>query len=108
MTVPYFNDEFLKILNNGLEEITPFDIINDEDNFVEHVQRLENDKFVSLYQGYLYESDVDGKERLDTDTFTLNAKCLGEYFSEGYRVYLTNPELLKSKDLKLYNFISRM
>lgn len=74
MTVPYFNDEFLKILNNGLEEITPFDIINDEDNFVEHVQRLENDKFVSLYQGFLYETDIDGNETVNN--YSLNIKCL--------------------------------
>ena len=99
----YHDDEFLKILNNGLEDITPFDIIDDEDSFVEPVQRLENYKFVSLYQGFLYDVDIDGNERVNN--YSLNTKCLGEYFSEGYRIYSTNSELLKSKDLQLYDFI---
>lgn len=101
----YHNEEFLKVLNNGLEDITPFDIIDDEDSFIIPVQRLESDKFISEYQGFLYETDIDGNERIND--FSLNTKCLGEYFSEGYRVYLTNPELLKSKDIDLYNFINK-
>ena len=34
-----------------------------------------------------------------------NIKVLGEYFSEGYREYLQNPNNLKEKDPKLYEFI---
>ena len=102
----YHNKEFLNALNNGLGDITPFDII-DDDSFVEPITRIENPKFISEYQGYLYEFDIDGMERFNSEDFTFNLKCLGEYFSEGYRVYLTNPQILKSKDAELYNFINK-
>ncbi len=102
----YHNDDFLKVLNRGLEDITPFDII-DDDSFVKPITRIENHKFISDYQGFLYEFDIDGMERLNSEDFTFNLKCLGEYFSEGYRVYLTNPQILKSKDAELYDFINK-
>ena len=102
----YHDDEFLSVLNNGLEDITPFDII-DDDSFVRTITRIENHKFVSEYQGFLYEFDIDGIERFNSEDFTFNLKCLGEYFSEGYRVYLTNPQILKDKDVGLYNFINK-
>ena len=102
----YHNKEFLNALNNGLGDITPFDII-DDDSFVEPITRIENPKFISEYQVYLYEFDIDGMERFNSEDFTFNLKCLGEYFSEGYRVYLTNPQILKSKDAELYNFINK-
>ena len=61
--------------------------------------RLECDKFVSEYQGRLYEfiGFWDGKE--------LDLRAMQEYFSEGYRAFYTEPELLKEKDPKLYAFI---
>lgn len=41
----YHNKEFLNALNNGLGDITPFDII-DDDSFVEPITRIENPKFI--------------------------------------------------------------
>ena len=101
----YHNDKFLKVLNNGLEDITPFDII-DDDSFVELVQRIENDKFISDYQSVLYPEDIDGIEQVNYENGTFNTKVLGECFSEGYREYLINPQNLSEKDKELFDFIN--
>ena len=101
----YHNDKFLKVLNNGLEDITPFDII-DDDSFVEPVQRIENDKFISDYQSVLYPEDIDGIEQVNYENGTFNTKVLGEYFSEGYREYLINPQNLSERDKELFDFIN--
>lgn len=39
------------------------------------------------------------------DTFEINDGMLKAYFSEGYRAYYKEPELLKKNDPKLYTFI---
>ena len=101
----YHDDEFLNVLNNGLEDITPFDIIDDDITFAKEVQRIEAEKFISEYQGYIYLEDIDGAEQIDYTSGKLNIKALGEYFSEGYREYLTNPDNLYKKDKELFNFI---
>ena len=101
----YHDDEFLSVLNNGLEDITPFDIIDDDITFAKEVQRIEAEKFISEYQGYIYLEDIDGAEQINYTSGKLNIKALGEYFSEGYREYLTNPDNLYKRDKKLFNFI---
>lgn len=35
-------------------------------------------------------------------------KSMAEYFSEGYRCYIKNPEILRNKNKDLYNFIKRI
>ena len=101
----YHNQKFLDILENGLEDITPFDIIEDMETFVEPVQRLDAPKFISEYQGFIYPYDTDGKEHIFYDIGIVNIKCLGEYFSEGFREYTINPNNLSKKDKKLFDFI---
>lgn len=65
-------------------------------------------KFVSAYQSRLYEVDVDGNPQIDYKSFKINLKSLGEYFAEGYRIYLLEPDLLMEKDLPLYEFIKEL
>ena len=101
----YHNQKFLDILENGLEDITPFDIIEDMETFVEPVYRLDVPKFISEYQGFIYPYDTDGKEHIFYDIGIVNIKCLGEYFSEGFREYTINPNNLSKKDKKLFDFI---
>lgn len=48
---------------------------------------------------------MDKNDMIDYKNSKLNTKCLGEYFSEGYREYLMNPKNLKAKDIELYEFI---
>lgn len=104
----YHNNKFLNVLSNGLENISVFDIMFDEETFARPVVTLSNSKFISKYQGYLYKNDEIGNFYIDYNKGCLNFKCLGEYFSEGYREYIFNPENLKLKDIKLFNFIERL
>lgn len=103
----YHNQRFLDILENGLEDITPFDIIEDMETFVEPVQRLDVPKFISEYQGFIYEVDTDGNGII-LSSGKFNIKSLGEYFSEAYREFYTNPYNLKQKDFNLYKFIEEL
>ena len=66
------------------------------------IYAIENKKFVSEYQGRTY---IEVGLFLDDK---LNPFALGEYFSEGYKTYIINPELLKKKDPQLYNYIKEM
>lgn len=104
----YHDEKFLKVLNNGLEDITWDDIITDEDTFAHPVDLLNiaNGKFVTDYQRRVYEEDYEGNGRIDFgNNFTFNAKTMLDYFSEGYRFYNIHPEILESKDPMLYRFI---
>lgn len=60
----YKDTEFLKISRKGLESITINDIIYDNETFAKPIYRILNDKFVSIYQGRLYEEYgiYNGKE----------------------------------------------
>lgn len=98
------NEDYLKVLENGLSNITPEDVILDKENFVKDIKRISNKKFISIYQGMIYPKDSEGNKPFGADG-KFNIKVLGEYFSEGYREYLQNPNNLKEKDPKLYEFI---
>ncbi len=66
---------------------------------------LDGNKFISEYQRRVYEQDIDGNYKLNYLDFTFNPKTLGEYFSEGFRCYFQENNLLKRKDIDLYNYI---
>jgi len=100
--------KYIKVLNNGLENIWIGDIIYDEETFIYPIDRLENPKFISIYQGRIYPCDLDENPTYDTKTKQFNIKCLGEYFSEGYKEYFINPKNLKLKDNELYQFIKEL
>lgn len=102
----YHNNKFLNVLSNGLENISVFDIIQADDIFGEDAIILKNSKFISVYQGFLYEYDMDSDNYIKNNT--LNFMCLGEYFSEGYKEYILNPENLKLKDINLFDFIEEL
>lgn len=99
------DDEFLKVLNNGLEDIDLANLKEDR-NYSSPIWKLEGvDKFISDYQSRLYDKDFNNNPRIDYTNMTINAKVLGEYFSEGYREYITNPNNLRAKDNALFDFI---
>lgn len=102
------NFEYIRVLNNGLENIGIGDIIYDDETFNIPIYRLENSKFISEYQGRLYETDLNGKGRFDSKAGTLNTLCLGDYFSEGYKEFIINLQHLKLKDNELYKFIKEL
>lgn len=98
----YENPTFRKIMKKGLESLTLSDIIEDDKTFSEPIYRIESDKFVSLYQGRLYESYgiYDGNQ--------IMLDGMREYFAEGFRVYFEKPELLRLRDPDLYRYIEEL
>lgn len=75
----YHDEKFLKVLNNGLEDITWDDIITDEDTFAHPVDLLNiaNGKFVTDYQRRVYEEDYEGNGRivLETTLHLMQKQC---------------------------------
>jgi hypothetical protein len=80
------------------------DIFFDSNTFVKPIMRIESKKFVSEYQGHIYDFNIDNYIK---NNYKMEPKQLGDYFTEGYRVYVANPEFLKKKDKKLYQFIDK-
>lgn len=108
----HHNAEYLAVLGKGLEDVNFFNVVEEKFDKVVNGEvevviiprlELEESKFISEYQQRLYPEDLDNAIIVDNGVF--NIRTLGEYFSEGYREYLENPENLKAKDIELYNFI---
>lgn len=93
------DDVFVSIRQKGIDLADASKIVYDEDTFTEPIWRMTNDKFVSEYQGRMYESAgiYDGH--------TINLSSMKEYFAEGYREFYMNPENLKAHDPGLYDYI---
>ncbi len=94
----YNDKKFISIRNKGFDNITIFDIIEDDRTFTEPIYRVMHEKLVSVYQGRLYESYgiFDGSK--------VSLEGMREYFSEGYKEYITNPENLKLHDPELFDY----
>lgn len=99
----YNNEKYKKLLYNVVKNKGYGDIIYDNETFTTPITRLQADRFVSEYQGRLYE-----EVEIFSDDGGINPKSLGEYFSEGYREFIENPEKLMKKDSDLYNFIKEL
>lgn len=99
----YNNEKYKKLLYNVVKNKGYGDIIYDNETFTTPITRLQADRFVSEYQGRLYE-----EVEIFSDDGGINPKLLGEYFSEGYREFIENPEKLMKKDSDLYNFIKEL
>lgn len=98
----YNDPAFKKILYNGLENISPLDIIIDDTTFTEEIYRVECDKFISIYQGRLYHEVgiFNGKD--------VSLDGMLDYFSEGYVEYIRNPDNLKKHDPDLFEYFRRI
>lgn len=89
------DEKFIEIREKKFENSAVADIIENEETFTAPIYRLEHEKFISLYQGRLYDGFYRGNGiTLDT---------MFEYFSEGYREYVANPDNLKKHDPDLYD-----
>ncbi len=93
------NSDFVKTRISGLENIKFEDIIIDTESFSDTVLLIESEKFISKYQGRIYADLIDYS---DPKTIT---NGMADYFAEGYREFIENPENLKSHDPELYEFI---
>lgn len=103
----YNNPKFISILEENLD-LYAMDAIKEDTTFSETIDIIKNPKFISKYQGRIYDNDMYGNSRIDYSNGKINSKAIGEYFSEGYREYFQNPKHLREKDIKLYNFIKEL
>lgn len=101
----YQDPHFLAILHSGLENIKIDDIIIDDETFTESIFRVKCNKLISLYQGRLYENFGENGIYDGTKVYLDGMR---EYFSEGFRCYYLDSELLHQKDPLLYNFIKEL
>ena len=93
------NKKYLNVRASGIDVNNLSKIDDDDTTFMQQAWILNNPKFISRYQGRMYEHVGiidDGKIVLDS---------LMDYFSEGYRAYYQTPDILKEKDPELYDFI---
>ena len=99
------DDKYIEIQKDGLEDINPITDIDKIEGYGTNDFIKDTGKFISEYQRRVYEEDIDKNSIVNYTNFTFNSKTLGEYFAEGFRCYFEDNELLKEKDLKLYNYI---
>ena len=100
----YNDKEFLDILADGLDLDNGFDV----KSYYFEAQNLRlywisNPKFINDYQGRIYVDD-DGFDY----TAPIKPEQLKEYISVAFDAYFNNPELLKSKDKRLFDYLERM
>ena len=97
------NSKYISIRKSGIDVEDFSKIVYDDSTYTPAIYLLQNSKFISEYQGRLYESPTDGIFK--AGTMQINGDMLKEYFSEGYRAFYQEPSALKEKDPKLYEFI---
>ena len=97
------NSKYISIRKSGIDVEDLSKIVYDDSTYTQAVYLLQNSKFISEYQGRLYESPADGIFK--AGTMQINEDMLKEYFSEGYRAFYQEPSALKEKDPRLYHFI---
>ena len=110
----YRDAKFLGVLASGIpvKEIT-LEYLFIETGYAERWIRLTHqgiNKFVTPYQARVYPEDIDGDEMfiVSEGERLFNVRTLGEYFSEGYRMFVLAPQKLKQKDEALFEFIARL
>lgn len=97
------NSKYISIRKSGIDVEDFSKIVYDDSTYTQAIYLLQNSKFISEYQGRLYESPTDGIFK--AGTMQINEDMLKEYFSEGYRAFYQEPSALKEKDPQLYHFI---
>lgn len=102
----YFRSDFKKILKSGMTPLEWSNITYVPDEYGKPVFFAVNPKFVSEYQGRLYD-ELDFWDDSSNDG-SVNPFALAEYFSEGYKEFCFRPKQLKKKDPDLYEYIMRL
>ena len=97
------NSKYISVRKSGIDVEDLSKIVYDDSTYTQAVYLLQSSKFISEYQGRLYESSTDGIFK--AGTMQINEDMLKEYFSEGYRAFYQEPSALKEKDPQLYHFI---
>lgn len=105
-----YNETYINIQKDGIGEVKKNEIKPiagyPKQNGKDILFIPEKDKFLSEYQRRIYDVDIKGKPYYSANGF--NTETLGDYFSEGYRYYIIDKELVKQKDERLYKFIKEL
>ena len=99
----WHNDRYRALRKEGIDLADLSQVMYDKTTFTSEIYYIRNRKFVSEYQGRIY-FDRDGSI-LKAGTMEINDNLLLEYFSEGYRAYYMEPDLLKQRDADLFSYI---
>ncbi len=97
------DSRYVSIINNTLDKFIDKDIIFDPETFTKGIFRIESKRFVTEYQGRIYQS-----EGFTFSNGRLNCKAFKDYFPEGLKIYYQDKELLKRKNIDLYNYIKEL
>lgn len=97
------DSRFISIINNTLDNFTDKNIVFDPETFTKGIFRIESNKFITEYQGRIYQN-----EGFTFSNGKLNYKAFKDFFPEGLRTYYQDRELLKRKNLDLYNYIKEL
>lgn len=96
-----FQDKrYLKILDHSMRDKNGDVYIVKDDSFAFTIYRAESPKLVSLYQGNWYRS-----RPIFSSNGMVEPYAFSDFFAEGYRAYIFEPELLKQKNKELYDYI---
>lgn len=96
------DSKYIKVRSKGLENYN-VNFVKKLDGY-DNTIGIKNSKFVSGLQGKIYEHDLNGNTYFFSNG-RINLNCLGDYFSEGFRQYYSNSEMLKNKDIELFKYI---
>lgn len=102
LTDVWEDKEFRQIIEEITSSHTAKDVIYDTENYAKPIYRIEDVRFISEYQGRIYEEGG-----ILTKNGLVNSDAMWDYFSEGYACFFKNPSLLKERDYDLYSFIKR-
>lgn len=100
--------KYQTILKNNIGEI---DVFNNEIGSIKGYDPdkyeflLKGDRFISDYQRRVYNIDINKNDRIDYLKGTFNYNVFRDYFPEGLRCYVVDRQILKNKNIDLYNYI---
>lgn len=91
----------IDVFNNSIGSIKGYDA--DKYEFL-----LTGNNFISDYQRRVYNIDINKNDRIDYMKGTFNYNVFRDYLPEGLRCYMTDKQLLKTKNIDLYKYIEEV
>lgn len=88
----------IDVFNNEIGSIDGYD--PDKYEFL-----LSGNNFISEYQRRVYNIDINGSSRINYSNGSFNYNVFRDYFPEGLRCYMVDKQMLKNKNIDLYNYI---
>ena len=97
----YSDKEFVKIISDKFSKYKISDFKEVRGKTGKYFVLKDSNDFVSEYQTRIYSGGFNFRNKI-------KIKYAREYFPEGLKLYFNDRELLRKKDIKLYNYIKKM